>query len=161
MTEETMRKLQEQFVKEAAAVLAKYGADASTKEWEEGIAFVGEACGIPQAETLGKLASIVLERRLLAEGGGKHIYSGEELNNNLSSLDTLGFVWDILEASTAVQEQQKRRALYDLAFQFADIHGLREFLEEYGRTEQPDEKEQDEAPKDGEKETSCDCSTSV
>ena len=132
MTKDTMRKIQEQFVKEAVAVLAEYGEEARTDDWEEGVVFVGEACGIPQAETLRRLASIMLERRLLAEGGGRHIYSGEELRNHLNAYDTMGFVWDILEAS-------------NLAFQFADIHGLREFLEEHGRPERPDEQDQDEA----------------
>lgn len=146
MTKDTMRKVQEQFVKEAVVLLAEYGENTLTDEWEEAIVFVGEACGIPQAETLRRLTSIMLERRLLAEGGGRHIYSDEALRNRLNAYDTMGFVWDILEASTAIQDQQKRWALYNLAFQFADIHGLREFLEKHGRPGQADEQDEDEAP---------------
>lgn len=133
MTQESIRKLQEQLSKEAVAVLADQGPDARTNEFEDGIVLAGEAGGVPRAETLEHLAAIVLERRLLKgaanASAAAHAFSEEELNHKLTALETMEYVWDIFEASTMISGPNNRTALFNLAFEFADIHGLRELLE--------------------------------
>lgn len=142
MTTERAREFQLRIAKEALAMMVIYGEGAGmainregngVAHYEETIALIGKAWGLPDETTAENLTLIQRERdalrRAVAGESASHALPEEELPINATGMETLDNIWDLFETAVQLGSREQRITLFHLANELADCQNLLDWIE--------------------------------
>lgn len=133
MTTERAQELQERIAKEVIAMLAIHGTAVETTAYEQGVALIGRAWGLPAEGTEQWLTLIRQEKEMVTSALPSeqplHVFPEAELPMNASGMETLDNVWNLFETTTRLDSREQRAALFKLANEMAECQNLLDWIE--------------------------------
>lgn len=142
MTTERAQELQSAITKEALALMVIHGDyvctatetdDIHVLHFEKVVKLVGEVWGLSEEVTTANLTMLDQERdvvrKLSAGEDVEHIMPENELPMNATGMETLDNIWGLFETAVAVDDQEQRTALLNLARELAECQNLLDWIE--------------------------------